>query len=69
VVEGGPFWTDHLLFRDYLRAHPHVADEYYRLKRRLAGQYGIDRYGYTDAKSPFISSVMEAAVRWKNDAR
>lgn len=55
------FWERHLLFRDYLRAHPEAAAAYERLKRRLAAEYGSDRVGYTDAKTEFIRSVEETA--------
>ena len=57
VEEGGEFWRDHLLFRDFLRSHPEVAVEYAKLKRDLARQYGRDREGYSDAKTAFIESV------------
>lgn len=56
-----PFWNKHILFRDYLRAHPELAEAYYELKKRLADQYGRDRLGYTDAKTDFISRVLEKA--------
>jgi len=55
------FWKRHLLFRDYLRTHPEVAQEYFDLKRRLAAEYGSDREGYTDAKTGFIESVVSKA--------
>jgi GrpB-like predicted nucleotidyltransferase (UPF0157 family) len=55
------FWKRHLLFRDYLRAHTEAAQEYERLKRQLASQYGTDREGYTEAKTPFIESIVAKA--------
>lgn len=55
------FWERHLLFRDFLRAHPEVAQEYYRLKKELADKYGEDREGYTEAKTSFIESVTDRA--------
>ncbi|HEY5538125.1 MAG TPA: GrpB family protein [Thermoplasmata archaeon] len=61
VVHGGPLWEKHLLFRDYLRAHPETARAYARLKRDLAVMFGHDREGYTDAKITFIKSIEEAA--------
>jgi GrpB-like predicted nucleotidyltransferase (UPF0157 family) len=62
VVElGGKFWRDHLLFRDHLRRHPHVAKEYEDLKKRLAGEYPENRGAYTDGKAAFIRGVLEAA--------
>jgi len=54
-------WKKHLLFRDFLRAHPDVAQQYYELKKKLAAKYGSDRDGYTDAKTSFIESVLNRA--------
>jgi len=55
------FWKRHLLFRDYLRTHPEVAQDYYELKKRLAREYGSDREGYTEAKTSFIESIVAKA--------
>lgn len=55
-------WRDHLLFRDYLRCHADVAGEYDRLKRKLAERFATSRLEYTEAKEPFISRVLAAAV-------
>jgi GrpB-like predicted nucleotidyltransferase (UPF0157 family) len=52
------FWKRHLLFRDYLRTHPKIAQKYYELKKRLAIEYSSDREGYTNAKTSFIESVV-----------
>jgi GrpB-like predicted nucleotidyltransferase (UPF0157 family) len=53
-----------LLFRDYMRIHQEDAERYAELKYRLAKQYGEDRIGYTEAKSPFIWGVMMKADKW-----
>jgi GrpB-like predicted nucleotidyltransferase (UPF0157 family) len=52
---------DRLIFRDYLREHPDVAEDYGRLKLRLAEEFPDDRVAYTEGKSAFISAVMERA--------
>ena len=66
VVElGSREWRRHLLFRDHLRAHPERAAEYERLKREVAARHGHDRRAYTDAKTPFIESVVEKALAEK----
>lgn len=51
------FWERHLLFRNYLRVHPEAAQEYDRLKRRLAKEYRAQREAYTDAKTEFVRSI------------
>ncbi|CAG1011366.1 Dephospho-CoA kinase [Burkholderiales bacterium] len=60
VVYGSPFWKNHLAFRDALRAHPALAQEYHRLKLDLAARFGEDRERYTEAKAPFIERVLRA---------
>ncbi len=54
----------HLLFRDYLRAFPAVAEEYGSLKRALLAA-GHARSVYTQAKAPFIARVLADAARWR----
>ncbi len=56
-----------LLFRDYMRAHDEDAKRYAEVKHRLAAQYGEDRHGYTEAKSPFLWEVMAKADRWSQE--
>lgn len=55
------FWRRQLLFRDYLRTHSVTLREYADLKKRLAAEYGDDGRGYTDAKGPFIESIVSRA--------
>ena len=57
------FWKNHLLFRDYLRKHREVAEEYERVKRDLAIQHERDREAYTEGKSRFIEEVLKRANR------
>lgn len=61
---GSPWQRAHLLFRDYLRAHPAVRDAYAVLKRDLARHYAADRLAYTDAKSAFVLDALDAAAEW-----
>jgi GrpB-like predicted nucleotidyltransferase (UPF0157 family) len=49
----------HVQFRDYLLLHSEAAAEYGRLKRELALRYRDDREAYTDAKSQFITQILE----------
>lgn len=70
VCSAGSDWERaHLLFRDYLRAHPKVAAEYEHLKRRLATEHRDERIAYTDAKGPFVEDVLRRAGEWELQAR
>ena len=53
-VTGDPHVHRHLAFRDYLRSHPDVADEYATLKQNLALQFPQDLDGYCDGKDAFV---------------
>jgi GrpB-like predicted nucleotidyltransferase (UPF0157 family) len=55
------WWERHLQFCDYLIEHPETAREYARLKYELASRFRDDREAYTDAKTGFISAVVERA--------
>jgi GrpB-like predicted nucleotidyltransferase (UPF0157 family) len=66
VETSSSFWQLHLLFRDYLRAHPGDARRYEQLKRDLAGRFGSDRDGYTEAKTEFIEALIERARQLNN---
>jgi len=61
VKQSGAFWKEHLLFRDYLRSHPEVAQQYWKLKVELARRFSSDRGAYTEAKTSFIESVISEA--------
>ncbi len=55
------WWVRHVLFRDYLRAHPEVAEGYARLKYEVSDRFREDRAAYTDAKTGFISEIVRRA--------
>lgn len=57
---------ERLLFRDYLREHPDIAEEYAALKRRLAREQATDRVSYTHDKTDFIEAVMMRAREQEN---
>jgi len=63
IVEYGT-WEHrrHLLFRDYLRTHPDIAQEYERLKRRLASKFADNRPVYTASKRGFVRAVIAMAA-------
>lgn len=56
-------WEKHLLFRDFLRTHPEVTQQYYEIKKRLAARHGSDREAYTESKTSFIESVVVQALQ------
>ena len=56
-----PGWERRLLFRDYLRAHPHAAADYVNLKRRLAARYKDDIAAYRRGKDKFVQDTMAKA--------
>ncbi|TAK61178.1 MAG: GrpB family protein [Dehalococcoidia bacterium] len=68
VEVGSSFWVEHLLFRDYLRAHPEAAAEYARIKYELAAAFNTDltpssdiNVGYTDRKTEFVEMIKARA--------
>lgn len=54
----------HLLFRDYLRAHPAARDAYAAMKMEAARRFRGDRIAYNEAKSGHILDALEAAEQW-----
>lgn len=63
VLIGSDWWERHILFRDYLRAHPATADAYAQLKRQIALET-TDHHTYTDAKTDFIRGIEKQALEW-----
>lgn len=59
------FWQSHLLFRDYLRAHPADRDAYGDLKLSLAARTWQTRGDYTDAKADLIQEILSKARDWQ----
>jgi GrpB-like predicted nucleotidyltransferase (UPF0157 family) len=65
LCQAGSGWErDHLLFRDYLRAHPAAADRYLAGKRAAAIAWRDDRWAYTEAKTDVILDILEDAEAW-----
>ena len=65
LVVGGDFWKHHLLFRDYLIANRHVAEEYNNLKIDLAARVPEDREAYTSGKESFVKRTLREAKNAK----
>jgi len=51
----------HVMFRDYLRAHPDLARQYEALKRDLAARFRNDRPAYNEGKTDFVEAVLKKA--------
>lgn len=58
---GSRAWENQVLFRDYLIAHPQLAEEYAALKVDLAQRHPTNREAYVDEKAPFIERVLRMA--------
>lgn len=56
--------TRHLAFRDYLIAHPAIAQQYSDLKQQLAQQHPQDIEGYMDGKDAFVKAIERQALVW-----
>jgi GrpB-like predicted nucleotidyltransferase (UPF0157 family) len=54
----------HLAFRDYMIAHPELAQAYSDLKRSLAKKHPQDIEAYMDGKDPFIKQHEQKALTW-----
>jgi GrpB-like predicted nucleotidyltransferase (UPF0157 family) len=61
---GSEWEREHLLFRDYLRAHETARDKYASAKRAAAETWADDGIAYTDAKTDVILGLLEAAEHW-----
>ena len=62
--EGSQHVERHLAFRDYLMAHPLVAQEYSSLKQRLTLGSKPTWEAYLGGKDPFVRRVEPQAVAW-----
>lgn len=56
-------WQNHIIFRDYLNSHPEKTDEYSALKLELERKFKDNRKEYTNRKAPFITNVIDKALK------
>jgi GrpB-like predicted nucleotidyltransferase (UPF0157 family) len=65
VCGAGSQWEhDHLLFRDYLRAHPAACRRYAEAKRANVRRWSDDGWAYTEAKTGVVLDILEDAADW-----
>ena len=62
--KGDEHITRHLAFRDYLRVHKRVAEEYGQLKQKIAAQCGNSIEKYCADKNDFIQYHEKRAIDW-----
>lgn len=58
----------HLIFRDYLRAHPMEIMKYSHIKERLAQQFDSTSE-YSTAKKQFVKEMEQRALRWQSERK
>jgi GrpB-like predicted nucleotidyltransferase (UPF0157 family) len=61
-LEGCTALNNHLILRDYLRAHPDARDEYGQIKMSLAREFPDSLDDYIEGKTAFILKVLERAL-------
>jgi len=64
VLHDGHEWRRHVIFRDWLNLHAHLAKEYEALKDDLAARCGDDRAAYTEGKNAFVERVLAEAAKF-----
>lgn len=66
AFESGSIGSErHLAFRDYMIAHPVMAQSYSVLKQRLAASHPDDMDAYMDGKDSFVKEHEARAIAWK----
>lgn len=55
------FWTEHILFRDYLVNNAQYCEEYQNLKEKLFDTHAGNREPYTKGKEEFVRKILKLA--------
>jgi len=58
----GSFWERQILFRDYLRNHSDIRDEYQKIKENLLKNDPTGKESYLSGKSEFVNRVLDLAI-------
>lgn len=67
--QDSPVLQEHLRFRDYLRQHPDLAEQYARLKQELSERYRYDQQQYVAGKSDFVRQILALSAENSNTMR
>lgn len=62
-------WLRHIAFREYLKAHDMVKQEYEKIKRALSLQNWENGMEYNDGKNEFIKGEEKKAILWYQNTR
>ncbi len=63
VIYGEEQWNKHILFRDYMNAHPDKAIEYEQIKIKATELFPTDVLAYSNYKSTFIKKCIDEAKK------
>ncbi len=66
---GDPEIARHVVFRDFMIAHPNQAQAYGDLKEALVSQYAGDREAYISGKHDFCQEMERQAMSWQSAIR
>ena len=64
---GSEEWNRHIAFRDYLRAHPLVCQEYASIKKELSKKDWKDGMEYNEGKNSFIKHHERLALDFRKN--
>ena len=57
IVKDSPDWTRMIAFRDFLRTHALIRNEYGELKKQLSKREYSDMNEYNDAKNSYVKQL------------
>lgn len=60
-------WKRMIAFRDFVRAHCKIRDEYYMLKKEISKQEFETTLKYNEAKNDYVKDVERQALIWYNN--